>query len=332
MAPQLFFDQVINHWMKLLRSILFMTCLTAMIVSTAGCEQPTKEMAMPKAVAREAKLPPEAVKMTSETDDHPPQVLSVDYEKPIPVPGAVNTPGAEDSPFITPDGDTLYFFFTPDVNIPAEKQILDQVTGIYVSKKVKGQWSDPERILLQDTGKLALDGCEFVQGDVMWFCSSREGYVGVHWFTAEYKNGKWQDWRNADFDAHYKVGELHFTTDGKGLFFASERPGGKGGLDIWVSNKVNGEWQEPLNLATVNTKDDEGWPAINPDGKELWFYRNYGLWRSKNVGGEWQMAEQIVSSLAGEPSVDNVGNVYFVHHFFKNDQMIEADIYVAYKK
>ena len=48
--------------------------------------------------------------------------------------------------------------------------------------------------------------------------------------------------------------------------------------------------------------------------------------------GEWQMAEQIVSSLAGEPSVDIAGNVYFVHHFFKNDQMIEADIYVAYKK
>jgi hypothetical protein len=36
--------------------------------------------------------------------------------------------------------------------------------------------------------------------------------------------------------------------------------------------------------------------------------------------------------MAGEPSIDEEGNVYFVHHFFDGDKMIEADIYVAYKK
>jgi Tol biopolymer transport system component len=259
-------------------------------------------------------------------------LLSADYESPVPVPGAVNTAGAEDSPFITPDGNTLYFFFTPDGKIPAEKQLLDGVTGIYVSQKVDGQWNIPERILLQAPGKLALDGCEFVQGNVMLFCSAREGYEGIHWFMAQYRDGNWQDWKSIDFTASFQVGELHFSADGSQLYFASDRSGGKGGMDIWVSTRLNGVWQEPMNVAAVNTSDAEGWPALSPDGTQLWLTRNYGLWRSISVGGEWQPPEQIVSSLAGEASLEEAGNVYFVHHYYKDDQMIEADIYVAYKK
>ena len=98
---------------------------------------------------RLAQIPASAVKMTASTDANPPQLLSPEYEQPVPVPGAVNTAGAEDSPFITPDGNTLYFFFTPDIRIPAEKQLLDGVTGIYVSQKAGGAWGPPERILLQ---------------------------------------------------------------------------------------------------------------------------------------------------------------------------------------
>jgi len=281
---------------------------------------------------REDRIPANAVKMSPETDANPPQVLSGDYEQPVPLPGRVNTAGAEDSSFITPDGNTLYFFFTPDVSIPVEKQILDGVTGIYVSKKVDGEWSEAERIMLQDPGKPAGDGCEFVQGDVMWFCSAREGYTGMHWFTAEYVNGEWRNWTNADFDLGYEVGELHITADGTELYFGSERSGGAGGLDIWVSKRVDGEWQEPANVTAVNTPDGEGWPAISPDGDELWFYRNFGIWRSRQANGEWQEPELIVSPLAGEPSLDAAGNLYFVHHYFEGDVMIEADIYVAYRK
>jgi len=328
--------------MKYLRHFLFKICLGAVLIAMTGCEQPTAQKPSPQTAAidtatpliveRETRIPSGAVKITTATDAHPPQVLSAEYKKPEPVPGAVNTAGAEDSPFITPDGNTLYFFFTPDVKIPAEKQLLDGVTGIYVSQRVDGQWGKPERVLLQSAGKLALDGCEFVQGDVLWFCSAREGYVGIHWFTAQYRNGTWQDWKIADFDPDYQVGELYFTPDGSQLYFASDRSGGKGGLDIWLSQKVDNAWQEPVNVAAVNTQDADGWPALRPDGRELWQYRNYSLWRSRNVGGEWQPPEQIISPLAGEASVDAAGNVYFVHHYFKDDQMLEADIYVAVKK
>jgi len=35
---------------------------------------------------------------------------------------------------------------------------------------------------------------------------------------------------------------------------------------------------------------------------------------------------------ATEPSLDNEGNTYFTHHFFRDGVMLEADIYVAYRK
>lgn len=39
-----------------------------------------------------------------------------------------------------PDGNTFYFFFTPDVRVPVEKQLIDGVTATYWSKKVNGTW------------------------------------------------------------------------------------------------------------------------------------------------------------------------------------------------
>lgn len=319
-------------------SILILTLAVILSACTSNTNQATSPVdtqtpsKIIQTIDRRAMIPSDAVKVFPETDPHPPQMYSDEFTEPIPVPGNVNTSGAEDSPFIMPDGKTLYLFFTPHGNIPVEEQLMDGVTGIYVSEMVAGRWEEPQRVFLQDAGKLALDGCGFVLDDRMWFCSAREGYDGMHWFTAEYEDGRWRDLKIADFNPDYKVGELHITSDGRELYYHSDRPGGKGGLDIWVSENVDGVWQEPLNVSSVNTEGSEGWPAISPDGSELWFSRDNGIWRSKMVDGKWQEAELIVSPLAGEPSVDAAGNLYFVHHFFENGEMIEADIYVAYRR
>ncbi|NYZ76855.1 PD40 domain-containing protein [Candidatus Micrarchaeota archaeon] len=273
------------------------------------------------------------MKITPETDKIPPELHSDEFEAPVPMSGPINTAGAEDGPFMMPDGNTFYVFFSPDVTVPVEKQLLDGSTGIYVSHKVNGQWSEPERIVLNDD--IALDGCEFVQGNRMWFCSARAGYTGVRWFSAEYKDGKWQNWQNADEELktdEFETGELHISNDGSELYFHSNRTGGKGGLDIWVSKKVNGEWGEPVNVEAVNTERNDGWPALNPAEDELWITRDYGIWRSKSVNGSWTEPELIVSALAGEATIDNEGNVYFTHHFYENDTMLEADIYMIKKK
>jgi hypothetical protein len=77
-------------------------------------------------------------------------------------------------------------------------------------------------------------------------------------------------------------------------------------------------------------------PFISQDGNELWFNRNYkgspAVFRSIKSNGNWSEPELILSWFAGEPSLDNEGNIYFVHHFYKDGVMIEADIYVAKRK
>ena len=257
--------------------------------SAGDCEYPD--------VDRESKIPVGQVKITPETDVYPPILHSDEYEQPVPMPYPINTAGAEDSGFIMPDGNTFYIWFTPDPNIPAEKQVTDEVTGIYVSHKVGGVWQEPQRVWLKDPCELTLDGCVFVQDDTMWFASARTGYTGIHWFTANFVDGEWTDWENADFNPDYEVGELHISADGQELYFHSARPGGKGQYDIWVCRKEDGEWLPPQNVEAVNSPETDGWPYLTQDGNELWFTRTYqgspAIFRSKRVDGEWQEPELI---------------------------------------
>ena len=302
--------------------------LAAAALAIAGCAPAASTPTPPDRVAS---IPSSATKVTPQTDESPVTSLSMSSRIP-PATRCHNTAGAEDSPFVVPDGKTLYFFFTPDASIPVARQAGDGVTGVYVSTEVGGQWDRGRRVLLQDAGKQSLDGCEYVHGDVMWFCSVREGLTGIHWLTARLKGGQWQDWQLADFDASLEVGEMHMTADGSRMYFGSSRAGGMGGMDIWMTTKTDGNWGQPVNVAAVNSTGNDGWPALSPDETELWFNRDYGVWRSKLVNGDWQAPEKIFSPLAGEPTLDSQGNVYFVHHYYRDGTMIEADIYVSYRK
>lgn len=302
------------------------------IVSISGCSQSSDTA--PPPLDREGSIPPGAQKMVPENDTYPPILHSADFEMPTPLSGGINTAGLEDSPFFMPEKDELYFFFTPDASVPAEKQLFDGVTGIYVSRKVQGTWDKPERLLLQTPRKLALDGCPYIQGDLLWFCSAREGYAGMNWFTARRSGVVWEDWRYVDFDPDYQVGELHI--HGEELYYHSAKNGTRGSLDIWVMKKVQGQWSDPENIGAVNTAASESLPCISPGGDELWFTREYfgtpAIFRSKRGEGGWQAPELIISQFAGEPTVDAYGNLYFVHHYFRDGTMIESDIYLAHKK
>lgn len=288
---------------------------------------------------RGSAIPPDAEKVLPGTDAHPPILHSAEWHQPVPLPAPVNTAGAEDAPYISADGKTLWFFFTPDVRVPPQKQLLDGVTGIYETRKTADGWTVPRRLALQKPGQLALDGAPCVQGDTLWFCSARQGnFRGVDMWIASRKNGVWTDWRNAGqrLNKELKIGEVHLTADGRTLYFHAERPEGKGKLDIWRTRLVKGEWVDPEPIEAVNTAEDEGWPFITPDGRELWFLRTTrgapGIYRSRIVAGRFSPPELIVSQFAGEPTLDREGNLYFVHHFFRDGRMIEADIYFARKQ
>jgi hypothetical protein len=316
----------------------FHSLLTSLLLIflLAGCNSLPGGKPTHPAVDRLAALPSDVEKGEPETDPHPPILHSSDYEPPVPIPGLVNTNGGEDSPFILPNGQVLYFFFTPDVRKPHQDQLVDGVTGIYVSYKQGENWGNPERVWLSNPGQLALDGAPALWGDELWFASVREGYGEIQFFTAQWIDGRWAKWEPVGdrLTKEIGIGEVHF--DGDNLYFHADLPGGLGGLDIWKTTPQGNTWSDPVNIQAVNSDGSDGWPCLSPNGQELWLTRTYrgtpALFRSQKTGEGWSSPELILSQFAGEASVDQDGNVYFVHHYYREGEMIEADLYIMQKK
>jgi Tol biopolymer transport system component len=66
----------------------------------------------------------------------------------------------------------------------------------------------------------------------------------------------------------------HLSRDGRSLYFASDRPGGSGSVDIWVSTRgsSDGPWSSPVNVTgDVNTPFNDRAPALSRDGHLLFF-------------------------------------------------------------
>lgn len=335
---------VSRYWIFILLLIglfLSLACsiLTSMGISPTPMLAPTDVLTPP--VPRSDALPADAHKYAPQEDLHPPVIHLPGYRQPAPMPGPINTAGGEDSPFITPDGDLFLFFFTPVVELPAEQQLMDGVTGIWWSQPEGNGWSEPQRAVL--SGDLALDGCPFYQDGTLWFCSVRVGNLReIDFYTARFTGGGWADWRNAGerLNLEIGVGELHISTDGSLLVFHQIDPT-SGSLDLFVSERSGDGWGNAFNLGSpVNTAQSEGWPWLSPDASELWFtrpssmgYPGPAIWRSYRTDDGWSEPEEVISSFAGESTMDVSGNIYFTHHFYSAEgEMLEADIYVAYRQ
>lgn len=319
--------------MMIRKNQLIISFVLLLFMLSSGCFDSSEDNSE-KTIERADAIPEDAVKQTPETDIFRPVIHSDMWEEPVPLEGPINTAGAEDSPFITPDGDELYFFFTPDVDITAEEQIIDGVTGIWYSERTNAGWTEPERVKLGSDE--SLDGSVFVNEDVMWFGSVRSGNYGeVDIYTAEKVDGKWKNIENTGelLNEEYDIGEIHISNDGNTIYF------GKDG-DLYRTEKTSNGWSEPEPLS-INTEEyNEDQPFITRDGQELWFtgqsregYTGPSVFRSIWNGSGWGEPEEIISNFAGEPCLDEQGNIYFVHHYYDEDMdMIEADIYVAYIK
>jgi hypothetical protein len=127
----------------------------------------------------------------------------------------VNTAGAEDSPFIPEGRQEFYFFFTPDPNIPAEKQLLDGVTGIWCVALAGGPVAGTGESLAAGqreagSGRVHLH----VSGNLMYFCSAREGYVGCTLVHGKLRRRQVEELgeRRLPF-CNSRCGELHIRGD-----------------------------------------------------------------------------------------------------------------------
>jgi len=92
-------------------------------------------------------------------------------------------------------------------------------------------------------------------------------------------------------------GQASLSSDNTDLYFVSNRPGGYGGTDIWVSHFVNTLWTLPENVGPmINTAKNESSPFIHPDNETLYFASDgqIGLGSSdlfvsrRNKNGTWK--------------------------------------------
>ncbi len=80
-------------------------------------------------------------------------------------------------------------------------------------------------------------------------------------------NGNWGDLMNFPYNNDmYSTGHATVTEDGKTMYFTSDRPGGKGEQDIWMSKLNGSSWGTPVNVADINTEGREMFPYIGNDG------------------------------------------------------------------
>ncbi|MES2139210.1 MAG: OmpA family protein [Bacteroidota bacterium] len=89
------------------------------------------------------------------------------------------------------------------------------------------------------------------------------------------KDNKWSKLKPFQFNSdEFSVAHASISADGQKLFFASDKPGGEGGMDIYVCEKEGESWGQPQNLGNkINTAGEEVFPYIRKDGM-LYFSSN----------------------------------------------------------
>ena len=146
--------------------------------------------------------------------------------------------------------------------------------AILMSKRSGDQWSDPV-ILNSDLGSdgdcyptsLSFDGKELylVKKDIIEADIYISRFVKGHWTKIEKLNN--------NINTEYFESHACISANGRKLFFTSDRPGGQGALDIWVTEKSpGGDWEPARNLGNeVNSFYSEETPFITHDSRKLFF-------------------------------------------------------------
>jgi outer membrane protein OmpA-like peptidoglycan-associated protein/Tol biopolymer transport system component len=105
---------------------------------------------------------------------------------------------------------------------------------------------------------------------------SDEGQVKLKIYAAQSDGaGGWQNEISLPFNSdEYNVAHPSLSADGKRLYFASNMPGGYGGMDLYVSELEGKQWGPPVNLGpVVNTEGNEIFPFLDPNNR-LYFASN----------------------------------------------------------
>jgi outer membrane protein OmpA-like peptidoglycan-associated protein len=188
----------------------------------------------------------------------------------------VNSSDHDMTPTVTADGRTMYFTST-------DRKGGKGKDDFWVTKSPENDdtdWFAPEN--LKDINTDKSDGAVSIaaDGQTLYFASNRNATLtsdqNIWVATLEGK-----DWKNIHeigppINTSKWESQPSISPDGKKLFFASNRPGGLGDIDIYVSHQLaDGRWTEPVNLGSkINSKQYDASPFIAADGTTLYFATN----------------------------------------------------------
>lgn len=188
----------------------------------------------------------------------------------------INTSDIDNLPTLSPDGRTMFFtstrpngFGSSDIYMTTRSNPIDDFG-----------WTAPINlgpVINTSAGEIGATYFEDPTGGtaVLYFTSNRLGGLGGEdiYQSTRNANGTYNSPTNVtalnsiSFDRNSAIRH-----DGLEIFFASERAGGLGGRDIWVSTRasVSAPWNPPVNVAAVNSPETDQNPSLSPDGSTLY--------------------------------------------------------------
>ncbi len=226
---------------------------------------------------------------------------------------SINTKRSEINPFITQNGQILYY----SSNKKFDAVLLEQINNIYFSKFT------PESEFFWTKMKSISKDVNTDEQEVIVGISADEEkiIVNVNWmkdegdiFITNKNKKKFQELSELEstVNSEYDEPSAYLTKNNDTLYFSSNRPGGYGGLDIYISVKLPNEtWGKPFNLGPeVNTKFNEIYPFINFSGNKLLFSSD----RPESMGGYDIFSTKKENNKWGE--IKNIG--YPINDFYDN--------------
>jgi len=199
---------------------------------------------------------------------------------PKPVAG-ISTPDDEYLGTLSPDGEHFYFTRRKDVVDPSPFSHGEKMSKEFFSFSDKKNGGFGTGTPLPSPFNLALsEGSPTINitNDMLIFTKlvSTSGYHNYDLYYSEFIDGEWTEPKSLGANinrADSWESQASLSSDGKMLFFASDRPGTYGGSDIWYSQRnSDGTWRKPVNLGpTINTPENERSPFLHTDSKTLYF-------------------------------------------------------------
>jgi hypothetical protein len=145
--------------------------------------------------------------------------------------------------------------------------------AVMFSRLENGKWGGPVNITpdLQSDGDFYIS-CLSADGKQLYL--SKDDDYNSDIFVSNFNGSNWSKTVKLDKNINTKYWESHgfVSESGNQLIFASDRPGGFGGLDLYISQKVKGVWGPAINLGPqINTQFNEDRPFLVNNGKTIIF-------------------------------------------------------------